>query len=109
MNLSGNQISSSATHESMADLVCTIMLLCQGKRKNGHSYWAYVCIKPSRAKAFADARANGTLNLEDYGSIIEWGEGEDPPKEVRDRMRQQFGMRDDFEEELLKAIDRYHG
>ena len=89
----------------MADLLCTIMLLCHAKHADGRPFWAYMCIKPSMAKAFKDARDRGKFHLEDYGSIIESGEGCDVPSAIRQRMEREYGVRHDYESQLLKAID----
>lgn len=88
----------------MLDLLCTIMVLCQGRLQSGKPYWAYMCVKPSQAQAFKEARERGGFDLEEYGSIIEWGEGNEPPEDVRRRMEREYGMRHDFEERLLDAI-----
>jgi len=91
----------------MADLLCTLMVLCRGNMSNGTPFWAYMCIKPSRAKMFYDARRQGRLNLEDYGTILEWGEGVEPPDAVKKQMRDKFGMRDDFEDLLLALVEKH--
>lgn len=90
----------------MADVIYTIMVLCRGTRENDNPFWAYMAIRPSDALEFKRARDSGTLNLEDFGTIIDWGEGEDPPEEVKTHMRTTYGMRDDYEDLLLQAIDK---
>lgn len=91
--------------QSMADLLCTIMVLCQGQQ-NGKPFWAYLCVKPSMAKAFKEARDKGAaFNLEEYGTIIEHGEGKDVPMDVRKRMERDYGVRHDYEEQLLQVIE----
>lgn len=89
---------------SMADLLCTIMILCRGM-SNGKPAWAYMCIKPSMAKAFKDARDKGPFELEDYGSVIETGEGVEPPDETKLRMEREYGMNHHYEDDLLRAVD----
>lgn len=91
--------------QSMADLLSTIMLLCKGTRKNGKPFWAYMCIKPSMAKAFKDARDKGHFNLEDYGTVIESGDGHEVPPETRKRMERDYGVNHDYENQLLNAIE----
>ena len=82
----------------------TLMILCRGKRADYSGFWAYMCIKPSNAKAFTEARAGGMVSLEDYGTVLEWGEGNEPPDDVKLRMERDFGMNHNFEAELLRAI-----
>lgn len=96
-----------SSHDGMmADLLCTLMILCRGTRANGLPFWAYMCIKPSNAKAFRDARMGGVMSLEDYGTVLEWGEGNEPPDDVKLRMERDFGMNHNFEAELLRAISQ---
>ncbi len=90
--------------QSMADLLCTIVLLCRGKDMYNRNFWAYMCIKPSMADAFRKARDSGNFNLGDYGTIIEAGEGDDAPTEVKDRMARDYGVQEDYEEEVLRTI-----
>jgi hypothetical protein len=90
---------------AMADLLCTIMILCRGRSMQGKPCWAYMCIKPSMAHAFKEAREKGPFDLSNYGAIIESGDGIDPPQEVQQRMERDYGMNHNFEEELLRAAE----
>src|ERR1700759_2968649 len=94
------------TPQSMAYLLCTIVVLCRGKDKYGRDFWAYMCIKPSMAESFKKARDGGSLNLIDYGTILEAGEGTEVPADVKDLMRRNYGFRDDYEDQLLKVIEQ---
>jgi hypothetical protein len=89
----------------MADLLCTIVVLCRGKDKYRRDFWAYLCIKPSMAESFKKARESGSMNLVDFGTILEAGEGREVPEDVRINMQRDYGVREDYEEQLLKAID----
>jgi hypothetical protein len=100
------QTAQTAAAGQMLDLLCTVMVLCRGKLANGKPFWAYMCIKPSKAKAFGDARKSGRMNLMDFGSVIEAGEGENPPEDVKLRMEREFGMRHDNDEQLLNMIKK---
>jgi len=91
--------------QSMADLLCTIVVLCRGKDKYRRDFWAYLCIKPSMAESFKKARESGSMNLVDFGTILEAGEGREVPEDVRINMQRDYGVREDYEEQLLKAID----
>lgn len=88
----------------MADLLCTLMVLCRGVNDKGKPFWAYMCIKPSMAKAFKEARERGNVDLEDYGTVLETGEGTDVPPDVRGRMERDYGANHDFERMLMEAI-----
>lgn len=88
--------------QSMADLLCTMVLLCRGRDTFERPFWAYICIKPSMAEAFAKARQAGNFVLGDYGTIIEAGEGHDVPPDVELRMTRDYGVKPGYEEELLR-------
>lgn len=90
--------------QSMADLLCTIMILIQGMQPNGKPFWAYMRVKPSMAKPFREAREKGNFNLEDFGTIIEWGEQETVPADIRDRMAREYSANHDYEAQLLEAL-----
>ncbi len=100
-NITPPPISSNA----MADLLCTVMILCRGMGASGKPCWAYMCIKPSMARAFKEARDRGVFDIEDYGSVIEAGEGEHPPEEVMRRMEREYGMNHSYEDDLLRAVE----
>ena len=91
--------------QSVADLLCTIVLLCRGKDHYKRDFWAYMCIKPSMAESFKQACDTGRMSLSEYGTIIEAGEGTEVPSDIEERMRTEYGVRHDYEEQLLKAID----
>lgn len=92
--------------QSMADLLCTIVVLCRGKDRHKRDFWAYLCIKPSMAESFKKARDAGAMNLIDYGTILEAGEGTEVPESVRLMMERDYGIRNDYEEHLLKVIEQ---
>ncbi|NBO18541.1 MAG: hypothetical protein EBV03_04810 [Proteobacteria bacterium] len=94
--------------QSMADLLCTMVLLCRGNDMYGRRFWAYMCIKPSMAEAFRKAREAGNFNLGEYGTIIEAGEGETVPQDVQQRMARDYGVRPDYEQELLSIFRNIH-
>src|SRR5688572_19152615 len=91
--------------QSMADLLCTIILLCRGTGTNGKAFWAYMCIKPSMAESFKEAHAKGPFKLEDYGTILEIGDGSQVPPDVQLRMERDYGVNHHYEDELLKSLD----
>jgi hypothetical protein len=90
--------------QAMADLLSTIVLLCRGKDAYDRDFWAYMCIKPSMAESFKEAQKRGNMCIGDFGTIIEAGEGTDAPAEVQQRMQRDYGVRHDYEEQLMSAI-----
>jgi hypothetical protein len=91
--------------QSMADLMCTVVVLCRGENEYGHKFWAYLGIKPSMAKAFHDACEQGRFNLEEYGTVIEYGEGNYVPAPVRKRMERYYGVDHEFEHHLRETLE----
>lgn len=92
------------SNQAMADLLCTIMVLCKGLDKNKQPIWAYMAIKPSMAAGFKEARRKGGVNLADFGTVIESGTGEHPPEDIQRIMERDYGMNHKFEEELLNKV-----
>lgn len=90
--------------QAMADLLCTLMILCRGKDAMGRPIWAYLCIKPSMAMAFKEARARGNIDISEYGTVLESGSGEEPPANIKTRMERDYGVTHGSEEELLAAV-----
>lgn len=90
--------------DSFADILSTLMILVKGCRESGERYWAYMVMKPSQVSGFIEARQSGIFDLEDFGTIIEWGSGDHPPEDIQRRMKNDYGMRDDFEELLTKVL-----
>ena len=90
--------------QAMADLLCTLMILCRGFDERREPIWAYLCIKPSMAKSFRDARERGNIDISEYGTVIESGDGHEPPDEVKRRMERDYGMNHLYEQELLARV-----
>ncbi len=92
--------------KSMTDLLCTLVVLCRGITEEDTPFWAYMAVKPSDAQLFKEARDKGSFHLEDYGTVIEWGDGHTPPDAIKERMYKEYGVRDDYEEKLQRIIDK---
>lgn len=103
------QLASPIPRGALPEVVSSILMLCRGTSAQGGAYWAYVCMLPSQAELFYHARGRGALSLDDYGTVLEWGDGEQPPASVKQRMRDQFGARDDFEDMLITLIEQQGG
>ncbi len=73
--------------------------------EDGKPCWAYMCVKPSMAKSFKEARDKGAFDIEQYGSVIEYGYGSEPPEEVKKRMEVEYGMNHHYEDDLLQAVE----
>lgn len=67
------------------------VLLVRGEDPNGTPIFAYVGVRADRLKEFMAAQESGTFYPEEYGIIIEAGEGE-PSPEVRQKMETEYGF-----------------
>jgi len=92
------------SHNSLADLLCTLILLCRGTDAENKPIWAYLCIKPSMASAFKYARERGNFDIGDYGTVLESGDGDEPPARIKARMERDYGVNHVFEEQLLEKV-----
>lgn len=86
------------SQQSVADLLCTIIVLCKGQDADGKPIWAYVCMKPSMVSAFKYARERGGFDVADYGTVLESGEGAEPPSSIRIRMERDYGVNHKLDE-----------
>jgi hypothetical protein len=67
------------------------VLLIRGEDPDGQPIYAYVAVRADRLQEFMDAQSTGTFYPEDFGVIVEAGEGE-PSEEVRQRMETEYGF-----------------
>jgi len=67
------------------------VLLVRGESPDGKPIFAYVAVRADKLEAFMEAQKKGTFYPEDYGVIVESGEGE-PSDEIRERMEKEYGF-----------------
>lgn len=67
------------------------VLLVRGESPEGSQIYAYVAVRADRLEEFMEAQKSGMFYPEDYGVIIESGEG-DPNEAVRERMERDYGF-----------------
>ena len=96
-------------HQQPVSVQPSILVLCRGTSERGVQQWVYICMLPTQAEMFYTDRAKGRMNLEDYGTILEYGDGAEPDAETRKRMRELYGFRDDYEDSLRKMVDAKGG
>jgi hypothetical protein len=75
------------------------ILLVTGEDPDGGSIFAYVAIRADRLQEFMAAQGSDTFYPEDFGVIIEAGEGE-PSEELRRKMETEYG----FNHETMAGI-----
>lgn len=67
------------------------VLLVRGEDPEGKPIFAYVGVRADRLKEFMAAQQSGVFYPEEYGIIIEAGEG-DPTTEVMEKMERDYGF-----------------
>jgi|SRR6266851_5010331 len=67
------------------------ILLVRGENPDGTSIYAYVAVRADILEDFMEAQGSGVFYPEDFGVIIEAGEGE-PSPEVRKKMEDEYGF-----------------
>lgn len=95
------------------DDVARVIVLVRGLMENGGFYWAYVAVKPTLHKQFAEAIAK-KYNIQNfvkdqYGEVIVSGQGKNPPDEVTKKVAEMFSTTPDkffTETDMDAALDR---
>ncbi len=64
------------------------------------SYWAYMMVPADKYDAFIEAQASSFCNIKEYGTIIDCGEGSNPPPQILERMKQEYGVIPDLRNKL---------
>ena len=67
------------------------MLLVKGESPEGTPIFAYVAVRADKLEEFMRAQESGLFYPDDYGVIVEAGEGL-PSDEVRQRMEEEYGF-----------------
>jgi len=67
------------------------VFLVRGNDSTGRPAWYFLLVDPAKKAAFRKA-AKGQLELNAYGRIIASGYGDDPPDDVRERMKTEYGF-----------------
>lgn len=80
-----------STSEQIIAEKTVCILLVRGENPDGKPIFAYVAVRADKLEAFMEAQKNGTFYPEDFGVIIEAGEG-DPSAEVRKKMETEYGF-----------------
>lgn len=67
------------------------ILLVRGENPDGKPIFAYVAVRADKLESFMEAQKNGMFYPEDFGVIVESGEGE-PSADVRKKMETEYGF-----------------
>ncbi len=80
----------SASEQIIAEKTVCILLV-RGENPESNPIYAYVAVRADKLESFMEAQKSGTFYPEDFGVIIEAGEGE-PSDEVRKKMETEYGF-----------------
>jgi hypothetical protein len=69
----------------------TVYLVHGGEDYTKQPAWYFVSVESIRARAFQKAVSSGSVNFEEYGTIIESGYGKEPPYAIIAYMRANYG------------------
>jgi len=89
---------------SIADDNFEIIVLSTGKMDDNSPYWAYLSILPSRYESLKNAEP--PFDLEEYGTIIKAGEGEEPPEDVKKEMELEIGADHDINNQIIEMSNK---
>ncbi len=67
------------------------VFLVRGKDRD-RSAWHYVLVDNNKRELFLAATRRGSLDVADYGEVLESGWGQDPPEEVVKRIEDEFNL-----------------
>jgi hypothetical protein len=85
---------SAPTSQELAEkTVC--VLLVRGENPEGNPIYAYVAVRADKLESFMQAQNSGLFYPEDYGVIIEAGEG-NPTAAVQKKMEEEYGFNHDM-------------
>lgn len=69
-----------------------VYILLRTKTVAGKPVFAYVAVQGDRLAEFRDAFQNDHFNPADYGRILECGEGNEPPEDIKRYMEEEYGF-----------------
>lgn len=81
------------------------MLLVRGENPEGSPIYAYVAVRADKLEAFMKAQEEGLFYPDDYGVIVEAGEG-DPDEEVQKRMEEEYGFNHDAMLDIPNSVSQ---
>lgn len=77
--------------EQMVAEKTVCILLVRGENPDGQPIYAYVGVRADKLEEFMEAQKSGMFYPEEYGVIIEAGEGE-PSQDIIRKMEEEYGF-----------------
>lgn len=69
-----------------------IFLVTGGQDKSGRDAWYYVLVEPTKIGSFQQKIKSGSINLIDYGEIVDSDFGKYPPEDVQKKMKDEYNF-----------------
>ena len=85
---SGHAGSADDTKHSKADLIYLVKGI-----DDGRNAWYYVLVERLKLSMFLKALNDDIIHLEHYGEILDSAYGDEPPQEVTDRLKAEYGIK----------------
>lgn len=68
------------------------VMLCFGVDEGNNNFYAYVrADRASAERMHKDYETGNTVDFSDYGEILYWDLGDEPPEDIRRLMQAQYG------------------
>lgn len=83
--------SSNSVEQSAKSANADLVYLVKGIDDN-RSAWYYVLVERLKVSLFLKALNDDIIHLENYGKILYSAYGEEPPKEVTDKVKEEYGI-----------------
>lgn len=98
-----SQTQNTSEREPLEESMATIALV-RGKDAHDAPQWAYALIPADRYMAFRMAEAEGNYNLSEFGTVVHFGAGEQPPEDIQQEMAETYGCDPEFEAQMERQL-----
>jgi hypothetical protein len=90
-----DRVADNASPETQAKRAdASLLFLVKGIDDNRPA-WYYVLVERLKLPMFKRALNDNIIHLEEYGKILYSAYGEDPPEEIKKKIREEFGISED--------------
>ncbi|MDA7705082.1 hypothetical protein N8772_01200 [Rickettsiales bacterium] len=94
-NTTADRVIDNASPETQAKRAdASLLFLVKGIDDNRPA-WYYVLVERLKLPMFKRALNDNIIHLEEYGKILYSAYGEDPPEEIKKKIREEFGISED--------------
>jgi hypothetical protein len=91
-NMTANNIVADSNPETQAKRADADLLFLVKGIDDNRPAWYYVLVERLKLPMFKRALNDNIIHLEEYGKILYSAYGEDPPEEIKRKVREEFGI-----------------